>query len=461
MQIPAILFVDIDDNHIPSYNYRSPHFQAAKEKGLNCLIATSNQKNISALAQSCDELFSLKSISVNTILKLVDSLGDKYHIKAIFCHAGHTSKAAEIGAIVAEVCEILDFNYSPVDAIKACNNKFLMRMKLRESGIKSIKFALCHNVEQLINKANEIGYPLIFKPPYGAGSSYIKKCDNEEELVKHYHLFANTYQNSNMSTFYPVEHDIVLNGKTVEHYNPNTTILLEEYITGSEGTVECVISNGEVYPLIINEKLVLTEKSGTILENLLICPTFSYTDKDKQQIKDYAIKCLKALGLRNDIVHLEFCLTNEGPMIIEVNPRLGGLYVDAAFNDVAGIDPYSLYINMLLGNSAHTHRILNQAKVTVDNCSNYYSMMVVYPEYSGYFEGFNNLDYLDGQESILKYDYYPSYNMVNAEVEENYLLKCWAKVDNMSQAIENYTALLHNVTPIILTESQQNMEVTS
>lgn len=336
-----------------------------------------------------------------------------------------------------------------------------MRMKLRGAGIRSIEFALCHNVEQLINKANEIGYPLIFKPPYGAGSSYIKKCDSEEELVKHYYLFTNTYQNSNMSTFYPVEHDIVLNGEIIEHYNPNATILLEQYITGSEGTVECVINNGEVYPLIINEKLVLTEKSGTILENLLICPAFSYTDEDKQQIKAYATNCLKALGLKNDIVHLEFRLTNEGPVIIEVNPRLGGLYVDAAFNDIAGVNPYSLYIDMLLGNIAHNHRMLNQAKVTVDNCSNYYSMMVIYPEYSGYFEGFNQLDYLDNQEYILKYDCYPSHNMVNAEVEENYLLKAWVKVADASEARVSYTSLLHNVTPMILRESSRNMEVVS
>ncbi len=461
MQIPAILFIDIDDNKIPSYNYRSPHFQAAKEKGLNCLIATKNQKNIPALTQNCDELFLLKSISVKDILQLVDNLSSKYQIKAIFCHAGHTSKAAEVGAIVAEVCKILGLNYSPVDAIKACNNKFLMRMRLRESGIKSIEFTLCHNVEQLVNKAKEIGYPLIFKSPYGAGSSYIKKCDNEEELIKHYQLFTDTYQDSNMATFYPAAHDLILDGKIIDHYNPNKTILLEKYITGSEGTVECVIRNGEVYPLIINEKLVLTEKSGTILENLLICPAFSYTDEEKQQIKTYAAQCLTALGLKNDIVHLEFRLTKEGPVVIEVNPRLGGLYVDAAFNDIAGIDPYALYIDMLLGDTVYSHQILNQAKVTADNCSDYYSMMVIYPEYSGYFEGFNHLDYLDSQENILKYDCYPSYNMVNAEVEENYLLKCWAKVGDASQALESYTTLLNIVTPNILRESLLNVGAVS
>ncbi|MED7788168.1 2OG-Fe dioxygenase family protein [Francisella sp. 19X1-34] len=460
MEKKAILFIDVDDNHTPSYNYRNPHFQAAKENGLSCLIATNNQKNISVLTQNCDELVLIKNVSVNDILELVGNLSSKYHIKAIFCHAGHTSKAAEVGAIVAETCEILGFNYSPVDAIKACNNKFLMRVRLREFGVKSVEFALCHNAEQLINKANEIGYPLIFKPPYGAGSSYIKKCDNEEELLKHYYLFTSTYQDSSKSTFYPAEHDIVINGKIIDYYNPNITILLEQYITGSEGTVECIVTDGEVYPLIINEKLVLTEKSGTILENLLICPAFSYTEEDKRQIKNYATSCLKALGLRNDIVHLEFRLTNEGPVIIEVNPRLGGLYVDEAFKDIAGIDPYALYIDMLLNNTVDINQALSQAKVTIANCSDYYSMMVIYPEYSGYFKGFSQLNYLDNQENIIKYECYPSYSMVNAEVEENYLLKCWVRVNDACQALLSYKRLLDNVIPTILPTALKNKKET-
>lgn len=449
----AVLFIDIDDYKVPSYYYRTPHYLAAKEMGITFIIASPNKTNKKQLLENCDDFYPLNNVTEEEISNLIADLGKKYHIQGLFCYAGHASDVAEIGVVVSHVCQKLGLPYSPADAIKSCNNKFLMRTLLKNNNVRSVDFALCHDEKELLEKAQKIGYPLILKPPFGGRSCFIKKCQNADELLNHYRLFKGSHHSSHvMTTFYPSTHDATLDGKVVGKYIPEKTILLEGYIKGREGTIECVIHNGDIYPLIINEKLILTEKSNTILENLLICPTYSYSEQEVEEIKKYAVQCIKAIGIKNDIIHLEFRLTEDGPVIIEINPRVGGLYVDEAFKDIAGIDPYKLYLSMVTGENDTVSNQLKQAEENLKSISQYYSMMVIYPEKSGYFHGFKNKEFAQNHEAILKHAFYPSGNYVNADVEENYLFKCWAKVKNSQDASKIYQDLIENLSPTLTLE---------
>ena len=205
--------------------------------------------------------------------------------------------------------------------------------------------------------------------------------------------------------------------------------------------------------MLINEKLILTQKTGTILENLLICPAISFSPAEIKAIKQYAIDCISVLGLKNDIVHLEFKLSKDGPIIIEVNPRLGGLYVDAAFKAIANIDPYQLYLSMLL-QEPQVDAVISNGIERVKNCNQYFSMMVIYPEVSGYFNGFDNLDYLESNKLFHEYDICQIGYYINADIEENFLLKCWASVVDKKHAYTLYNELLQKIVPITTTESQ-------
>jgi biotin carboxylase len=448
MKKDAILFVDIDDSSIPLYSYREPHFRAAKEMGLSCLVAAPyDHKCIGRLRADADEVILLETVSVENLLRMIASV-EHYDIKAIFCHAGHASLHGHAGYIVADVCQKLNLPYSSAEAIAACNNKFLMRCQLKEYNIKSVDFALCNDVTSINESASRLGFPLIFKPPFGASSAFIKKCHSIEELLTHYNLFINNNRNTKMSAFYSKEHDIVYQNKVVERYLPGQSVLLEQYVEGIEGTVECVVHQGIVYPMLINEKLLLTEMSGTVLENLLITPPVSFSASEISNIKQYAIDCINALGIKNDIVHLEFKINKNGPVVIEVNPRLGGLYVDLAFRDVAGISPYNLYLSMLLQQNG-IEKILQYGISRAEKNNQHFAMMAIYPEKSGFFNGFENIDYIKNHPLCVAYEMHPCGAYINAEMEENYLLKCWVKADEKEHAWYIYRNILRNVKPII------------
>ncbi|PHM47823.1 ATP-grasp domain-containing protein [Xenorhabdus miraniensis] len=450
MKPNAILFVDIDDAKIPRYKYRETHFAAAKKRGMVCLTAALQGRQCAErLYIDSDDVFYLESLTQVALQTLVATLQQTYTLRGILCYAGQASTHGQVGCIVAEVCHSIGVPNASASAIAACNNKFLMRQALQKHGVRSIRHALCHNEEELYSQAKKVGYPLIAKPPFGAASAFIKKCRDWPELKAHYHAFTTHYNHSVYIDFMGDKQEyLTLEGE--KHISiPGKSLLLEEYLDGVEGTVECAISQHMVHPVLINEKLILTEKENTVLENLLICPPVSFSPSEQEQIRDYAIACIKAVGLNYAIAHLEFRMTNDGPVVIEINPRLGGLFVNSSFRDIAELDPYQLYLSILLQEEDIDTRI-NLAQQRATTAKQYYSMLAMYPEKSGYFQGINNIEHMKNHPNVIECIPQPAGCYINAETEEHYLLKCWAKVDNASDAHALHQEMIEHVNPIIV-----------
>lgn len=444
MEKQAVLFIDVDETEQGRYYYREPHFAAARKRDFYCLTAARKGRSyLERLYSDSDQVFLLDEITEDTIVELVTHLNRDYKIKVLFCYGGQATRYGQTGVIVANACQKLGLVYSDPDGINACNNKYMMRQKLERLGVPSVRYALCHNEKQLMLKAEEIGYPLIAKPPFGAGSAFIKKCANEQELLQHYAIYQSNYDRSLSADFFGRGES---NNDTLNI--PGSTILLESWIDGIEGTVECVICGDVIYPVIINEKLILTDAANTVLENLLITPPVSFAPAQQQAIRDYAKRCLHAVGLTHAIAHLEFRMSAEGPIVIEINPRIGGLYVSSAFEDIAKISPWALYLDILLDNSDIAQRLVRAANA-VEDCPYLYSMMVIYPHKKGIFKGFTDLAVLAEDPAVIDYSVFPAGSSVNPDLEEFYLLKCWVRVTSAEAAKALYRKISECAIPVI------------
>ena len=449
MDKEAILFIDVDDSESVRYTCREPHFAVARARGLVCLTAgVAGRKHLQRLRDDSDEVFLLDTLSEQGILDLVGRLDGQYHIRAIFCRAGHPSALGEVGCIVGHVCRRLGLVHSGADGIAASNNKFLMRRALKRHGLRSVPFALCNDLRQLEQGAQQVGYPLIAKPPFGGASAFIRKCSNWAELLSHYAHFLEAHATAAYADFYGSAHTLPEeDGQSFEN-KPGRSILLEGFIPGTEGSVECVVAGDRIHPLLINEKLLLTERSGTVLENLLISPPTSFSLAQCEQIRQYAVDCLRAVGLTNAVAHFEFRLTDEGPVAIEINPRLGGLYVDAAFRDLADIDPYQLYLSLLLGEEGINAR-LDAGASRVAAAGQHYAMLAIYPQHSGHYQGMKGVEFLEHNAAVLEYALQEPGHYVDADIEEHCLVKCWVKVDGAADAQVVHDAICQHLQVVI------------
>jgi biotin carboxylase len=113
-------------------------------------------------------------------------------------------------------------------------------------------------------------------------------------------------------------------------------VLVEEYLTGPEISVDAAVHSGRVLPMFVARKEVgyppYFEETGHLVDAadpMLTDPVLRAVVQDAHT----------ALGIADGMTHTELKLTPAGPKIIEVNARLGGDHIPYLGWRASGIDP--------------------------------------------------------------------------------------------------------------------------
>jgi len=144
-------------------------------------------------------------------------------------------------------------------------------------------------------------------------------------------------------------------GDSIE-YDPNTMLLAEEAIPGKEYSVECICGAQNIWPVQVHDKVIITEKSFAVHENLLVTPPVTLTAQQTEEMKDYAARCVRTLGLKNCVCHVEIRLSRDGkPVLIEVNPRVGGADIKRSLQQATGRSFEQIVLELALGQDPFRH----------------------------------------------------------------------------------------------------------
>lgn len=145
------------------------------------------------------------------------------------------------------------------------------------------------------------GYPVVVKPVCGAGSTNVSFCKNEEEFAE---------------AFSHVQ-------KTPDAYlRRSQDVLVEEYISGDEYVVNMIGTPDDVYVTDIWKY----EKFGNDYSD---CVYYNDIMQDLynpkfNELKEYAKKVYRAVGINIGPAHAEIKLSKTGPVMIEIGSRLAG-----------------------------------------------------------------------------------------------------------------------------------------
>lgn len=445
----AIIYVNSDRSRSGVHGYRTGLFNAARKKGYACIsIVDDSYGYPDMLPKESDLVVFTHGLSEDALHPAITQLSEEYHIKALFCFPGQVAWGANIGKTVETFCQKLGLPYMSALSLDNCNNKYMMRKALDSAGVPSIPSALIHSEQDLVEAALKIGFPIIFKPVIGAGSTFVRKCDTLEDLKGQYQKFRREHSEITYSVEFDAQaHSFTTADGVEHHYQPAQTALLEGYINGHEGSVECIVHDGKVYPMIVHDKFLITEEKYTILEHLLVTPAANFNAEQVNDAYDYAARCLTAMGLDRCVVHLEYRQTINGPIVIEINPRVGGFYIPKSFEYAAGINAYEINLDMLEG-VADTAQI-EQAQKKAHANQDIYAMFLLYPPRSGFVKGLKGLDHVDANPNILEYlwDNRPGY--MDIENEEDFLAKFWGRADSFEDANMLYKQTMSDITVLM------------
>jgi ATP-grasp domain len=215
----------------------------------------------------------------------------------------------------AKVAAALGLPGGDPDMVMRCRDKQLTREALAAAGVPQPRFFPTVTVEDALAAADRLGYPVVLKPRAMAASLGVVRVDTPEQLAARF-TFAR---------------DTTVPGAW--HYD---VVLVEEYLTGPEISVDSAVHGGLVLPMFVARKEVgyppYFEEVGHLVDAadpLLVDPEVLRVLQDTHT----------ALGFTDGMTHAELKLTPAGPKVVEVNARLGGDLIPYLGLRVSGIDP--------------------------------------------------------------------------------------------------------------------------
>jgi len=199
-------------------------------------------------------------------------------------------------------------------------NKFKMRKRLSEMNLPCPWYRLISNCKDLEN--DKLKFPLIVKPIDRSGSRGITKVSSLDELEGAIDL-----------------------AKSVSF---SDVVLVEEYIGGSEYSVESISQNGKHQVLQITEKY--TTGAPNYIEIGHLQPA-RLSEKLRHDIEKIVTDSLSALEFENGASHAEIKIDDGKITIIEIAGRMGGDFIGSDMVEIStGIDFLQLTLDVSLGN---------------------------------------------------------------------------------------------------------------
>jgi biotin carboxylase len=236
-------------------------------------------------------------------------------------------------------------------------NKYEMKRVLKEKNISTAKFEILRT-ETDLQKVSKFQYPIIVKPVDRSGSMGVSKLTSGRQLLEAFQ-------------------------KAIEASLSNE-VIVEEFISGIEVSIEAISQNGIHSLLAITDKVTTNAPHFVELEHHQ--PT-SLNETIQGKIRVLIPKALDVLQIENGASHSELIITSNNEIFInEIGARMGGDFIGSDLVELStGFDYLKGVLDVSLGEEL-------RIKFGVNKCSG-----VIFRNNSNSSQ-FNNIE---GNESFL------------------------------------------------------------
>lgn len=202
----------------------------------------------------------------------------------------------------------------------ACSNKRIQRAALDRAGVAQPRWTSCRDKESAVKFASNVGWPVVVKPTDRAASCAVSIVGDEDAL------------------------DAALTAALDESWEREA--IVEEYLDGPEYSVEAVVADGWVTTVAVTAKGI-GGRTGTLKLDAEIPAVLA--DPEREAVIRVAAQAVVACGLLDGPAHTEIRSTSHGPRVVEVNGRIGGVFISHMVHAVTGVDLYQAWYDVLHG----------------------------------------------------------------------------------------------------------------
>lgn len=286
-----------------------------RNKGLN-VVALVDKEYSSEIENCCNKVIR----SPNIFDPLINLQLFKTELEEEFYPTALGNIQDTIWVSVVNLARELGLKNYDLDTQCTVRLKSVMREILNRNNISPIPYNIITDPKQYHLILKTADFPCVIKPISGAGSENVRIVRNKNDLQGSLSRAFDNLKIKRDSFF-----DISIHWRNT-NYDICRSLLVEKYINGTEYSVEGIVNEGNVHVLTIHEKTRLLEKEGLVLDQEYLSPPLNISVA--QQIEKRTVESITALKIKDTVFHAEVRFDGKNVYIIEINPRVGGGYIN-------------------------------------------------------------------------------------------------------------------------------------
>ncbi|HEY7752039.1 MAG TPA: carbamoyl-phosphate synthase (glutamine-hydrolyzing) large subunit [Ignavibacteriaceae bacterium] len=271
----------------------SQAIKALKEDEITSILVNPNIATIQTSENFADKVYFLP-ITVEFVEKVIEK---EKPDSILLQFGGQTALNVGVqlydrGILAKHNIEVLG---TPVDAIKDTEDRLLFANKCTEIGLKVARSRTANSIDEAINAANEIGFPVMIRIAYALGGLGSGIVDNKEELIE----------------------------KAQKAFRFTNQILIEESLYGWK-EVEYEIVRDQFNNCITTCSMENVDPMGIHTgDSVVIAPVQTLSAQENFKLRSIGIKLIRHLGVIGEC-NIQYALDPDSGdyRIIEVNARL-------------------------------------------------------------------------------------------------------------------------------------------
>ena len=267
------------------FDYCSVHsVWGLKEEGYETIIINNNPETVSTDFDTSDRLY-FEPLTTEDVLEIIE------HEKpeGVIAQFGGQTAIKLTNPLADAGIHIFGTKAQDVDAAE---DRERFDALLEELGIPRPKGFTVFTLEEALESAHKLGYPVLVRPSYVLGGKGMEIAYNDNDLTEFMEIICLEEQ---------------------EH-----PILIDKYMMGKEIEVDAICDGKDILIPGIMEHL---ERAGVHSgDSISMYPPQSLSFKTRNTIIEYTEKLAKALNVIG-MVNIQYVLFNDQVYVIEVNPR--------------------------------------------------------------------------------------------------------------------------------------------
>jgi len=269
--------------------------QALKEEGLEVVLINSNPATIMTDTNMADKVY-IEPITLDFVAQIIRQERPDGLLPTLGGQTGLNMAVAlaKAGILERENVKLLGTQLS---AIERAEDRDLFRALMRELDQPVPESTIVTTVQEAVDFANEIGYPIIVRPAYTLGGTGGGICHDEEELL-----------------------EVVVNGL---RYSPIGQCLIEKSIAGMKEIEYEVMRDANDNCIVVCNMENIDPVGVHTGDSIVVAPSQTLSDREYQMLRSASLKIIRALNIEGGC-NVQFALDPHSFQyyVIEVNPRV-------------------------------------------------------------------------------------------------------------------------------------------